>query len=55
MHAAVLTAAYEQLYRDAADLPDTPMLLPQTRTHKPLFPSVTMNPQAIITPRADAT
>lgn len=54
MQAAVLTAAYEQLYRDAADLPDTPMVLPQTRTYQPLFPSVTMNPQAILPPRPDA-
>lgn len=54
MQAAVLTAAYEQVYRDAADLPDTPMILPQTRSFQPLFPSVTMNPQAILPPRPDA-
>lgn len=53
MQAAVLTAAYEQLYRDAADLPDTPSVLPDTRTFQPLFPSVTMNPQAILPPRPD--
>lgn len=56
MQAAVLTAAYEQLYRDAADLPDTPTTLPQsqTRSFQSLFPSVTMNPQTILPPRPDA-
>lgn len=54
MQTAVLTAAYEQLYRDAADLPNTPTVLPQTRSFQPLFPSVTMNPQAILPPRPDA-
>ncbi len=54
MQASVLTAAYEQLYRDAADLPDTVSTGPQTRTYQPLFPSVTINPQAILAPRPDA-
>ncbi|GAB5447893.1 ATP-binding protein [Gymnodinialimonas sp.] len=54
MQAAVLTAAYEQLYREAADLPDTPTVLPAERSFQPLFPSVTMNPQAILSPRPDA-
>ena len=54
MQAAVLTATYEQLYRDAADLPDTPAVLPDARSFEPLFPSVTMNPQAILPPRPDA-
>lgn len=54
MQASVLTAAYEQLYRDAADLPDTPVLPPETRSFQALFPSVTMNPQAILPPRPDA-
>ncbi|MBY4893673.1 sensor histidine kinase [Rhodobacteraceae bacterium N5(2021)] len=54
MQAAVLTAAYEQLYRHAADLPDTPTVLPTERNFQPLFPSVTMNPQAILPPRPNA-
>lgn len=54
MQASVLTAAYEQLYRDAADLPDTVPTGLQTRTYQPLFPSVTINPQAILAPRPDA-
>ena len=54
MQASVLTAAYEQLYRDASDLPDAPVLPPEERSFQALFPSVTMNPQAILPPRPDA-
>lgn len=56
MQGAVLTAAYEQLYRDATAVTNTPQLpanAPQTRSYQPLFPSVTMNPQAILPPRPD--
>ncbi len=51
--AAVLTAAYEQLYRDAADLPAPTVPRSDSRSYAPLFPSVTMNPRAIRPPRPD--
>jgi signal transduction histidine kinase len=53
--AAVLTAAYEQLYRDAADLPAPAAPSGGTRSYAPLFPSVTMNPGNVLSPRPDAT
>lgn len=55
MQAAVLTAAYEQLYRNEEGLPDDPTPRVETRTFEPLFPSVTMNPQDILPPRPDPT
>lgn len=55
MQASVLTAAYEQLYRDAVDLPSPRTPRVGTRTYAPLFPSVTMNPGSILSPRPDAT
>ncbi|MEJ6392839.1 histidine kinase dimerization/phospho-acceptor domain-containing protein [Gymnodinialimonas sp. 2305UL16-5] len=54
--AAVLTAAYEQLYRNATGLPEDPIAWdPDDRVYTPLFPSVTMNPEAILPARPDPT
>ncbi len=53
MQAAVLTATYEELYRTAADLPPEPLPADGRRPFRPLFPSVTVNPQTILGPRPD--
>nr|WP_255599332.1 ATP-binding protein [Hasllibacter sp. MH4015] len=50
MQASVLAATYEQVYRVASDLPE---LADAPIGFAPLFPSVTMNPQAILSPRPD--
>ncbi|MBF9044396.1 HAMP domain-containing protein [Rhodobacterales bacterium HKCCE4037] len=53
MQAAVLTATYEELYRDAAGLPSEPIPGTGRRAFQPLFPAVTVNPQTILGPRPD--
>ncbi len=51
--AAVLTATYEELYRVAANLPPDPTPVTETRSFRPLFPAVTVNPETILGPRPD--
>ncbi len=54
MQAAVLSATYEHLYRDATGLPPVQPMPEGERAFSPLFPTVTMNPNAVLPPRPDA-
>lgn len=55
MQAAILTAAYEQLYRDAEGLPPPPVPVERTeREFSPLFPRVTLTRTSVRPPRPDA-